>query len=61
MDIGVFDHVDRSGAPLRDFYEDRLAIVEVYDRIGIRGYHVAEHHFTPLAIAGRQSAGAAGI
>ncbi len=51
MDIGVFDHVDRSGAPLRDFYEDRLATVEAYDRLGIRGYHIAEHHFTPLGMA----------
>jgi alkanesulfonate monooxygenase SsuD/methylene tetrahydromethanopterin reductase-like flavin-dependent oxidoreductase (luciferase family) len=51
MDIGVFDHVDRSGAPLRQFYEDRLATVEAYDRIGIRGYHIAEHHFTPLGMA----------
>jgi alkanesulfonate monooxygenase SsuD/methylene tetrahydromethanopterin reductase-like flavin-dependent oxidoreductase (luciferase family) len=51
MDIGVFDHVDCSGAPLRRFYEDRLAVIEVYDRIGVRGYHIAEHHFTPLGMA----------
>ena len=51
MDIGVFDHVDRGGAPLGQFYEDRLAIVEAYDRIGVRGYHIAEHHFTPLGMA----------
>ncbi len=55
MDIGVFDHVDRSGAPLRDFYEDRLALVEAYDRIGVRGYHIAEHHFTPLGMAASPS------
>ncbi len=51
MDIGVFDHVDRSGAPLQQFYQDRLAVVEAYDRIGVRGYHIAEHHFTPLGMA----------
>ena len=51
FDIGVFDHVDCSGAPLRTFYEYRLAIIEAYDRIGVRGYHVAEHHFTPLGMA----------
>lgn len=50
-DIGVFDHVDCSGAPLQAFYEDRLAVIEAYDRIGVRGYHVAEHHFTPLGMA----------
>jgi alkanesulfonate monooxygenase SsuD/methylene tetrahydromethanopterin reductase-like flavin-dependent oxidoreductase (luciferase family) len=51
FDIGVFDHVDCSGAPLQAFYEDRLAVIEAYDRIGVRGYHVAEHHFTPLGMA----------
>jgi alkanesulfonate monooxygenase SsuD/methylene tetrahydromethanopterin reductase-like flavin-dependent oxidoreductase (luciferase family) len=55
MDIGVFDHVDRGGAPLHRFYEDRLAIVEAYDQIGIRGYHIAEHHFTPLGMAASPS------
>ena len=51
MEIGIFDHVDCSGAPLQAFYEDRLAVIEAYDRIGVRGYHVAEHHFTPLGMA----------
>ena len=32
--FGVFDHLDHSGAPLRDFYEDRLKLVELYDRLG---------------------------
>ena len=51
MDIGIFDHVDRSGAPLVQFYEDRLAVVEAYDRLDFHGYHIAEHHFTPLGMA----------
>ena len=49
--FGVFDHLDASGAPLREFYEDRLKLVELYDRLGFYCYHVAEHHSTPLGMA----------
>ena len=49
--FGVFDHLDHSGAPLRDFYEDRLKLTELYDRLGFYCYHVAEHHSTPLGMA----------
>jgi alkanesulfonate monooxygenase SsuD/methylene tetrahydromethanopterin reductase-like flavin-dependent oxidoreductase (luciferase family) len=49
--FGVFDHVDHSGAPLREFYENRLKLTELYDRLGFYCYHVAEHHATPLGMA----------
>ncbi|HSU05129.1 MAG TPA: LLM class flavin-dependent oxidoreductase [Acetobacteraceae bacterium] len=48
--FGVFDHMDRGG-PLADFFQDRLRLVEAYDRTGFYGYHVAEHHATPLGLA----------
>ena len=51
MKFGVFDHLDASGAPLAQFYEDRLRLAEVYDRIGIHALHIAEHHATPLGLA----------
>jgi alkanesulfonate monooxygenase SsuD/methylene tetrahydromethanopterin reductase-like flavin-dependent oxidoreductase (luciferase family) len=51
MKFGVFDHVDDSGVPLREHLENRLKIIEAYDRCGIHGYHVAEHHSTPLGYA----------
>jgi alkanesulfonate monooxygenase SsuD/methylene tetrahydromethanopterin reductase-like flavin-dependent oxidoreductase (luciferase family) len=51
MDFGIFDHVDRNGLPLGEFYEMRLAIAEAYDRLGFRSYHIAEHHSTPLGMA----------
>ena len=51
MQFGVFDHLDRSDTALADFYEDRLAIVEAYDRAGFYAYHLAEHHSTPLGMA----------
>jgi alkanesulfonate monooxygenase SsuD/methylene tetrahydromethanopterin reductase-like flavin-dependent oxidoreductase (luciferase family) len=49
--LGVFDHMDRGLAPLDRFYEERLKLVEAYDRAGFYGYHVAEHHATPLGVA----------
>ena len=49
--IGVFDHVDRGAGTLGELYGDRLKLVEAYDRIGIRTYHLAEHHATPLGMA----------
>ena len=51
MEFGVFDHLDRTGTSLADYYEDRLKIVEAYDRAGFYAYHVAEHHSTPLGMA----------
>src|SRR5712664_872698 len=51
MEFGVFDHLDRYGGPLADFYEDRLRIADAYDRAGFYAYHLAEHHSTPLGMA----------
>lgn len=51
MKLGVFDHMDRGLAPLDKFFEERLKLVEAYDRAGFYGYHVAEHHATPLGVA----------
>jgi alkanesulfonate monooxygenase SsuD/methylene tetrahydromethanopterin reductase-like flavin-dependent oxidoreductase (luciferase family) len=51
MEFGVFDHLDRGGLPLRDYYEARLKLIEAYDRAGFYAYHVAEHHATPLGMA----------
>ena len=51
LGFGVFDHLDRSDLPLRDFYEQRLKVIEAFDRAGFYAYHVAEHHFTPLGMA----------
>src|SRR5260221_13849236 len=51
MEFGVFDHLDRHGGTLADYYEDRLKIAEAYDRAGFYAYHLAEHHATPLGMA----------
>ncbi len=51
MEFGVFDHLDRGDLPLKEYYEERLQIIEAYDRGGFYAYHVAEHHSTPLGMA----------
>jgi alkanesulfonate monooxygenase SsuD/methylene tetrahydromethanopterin reductase-like flavin-dependent oxidoreductase (luciferase family) len=55
MKFGVFDHLDRNDLALHDFYEQRLKIVEAYDRGGFYSYHTAEHHATPLGLAASPS------
>jgi len=51
IDFGIFDHLDRTGVSLADYYEDRLKIIEAYDQAGFYAYHLAEHHATPLGMA----------
>src|ERR1700676_5701415 len=51
IEFGIFDHLDRTGTSLPDYYEDRLKIAEAYDRAGFYAYHLAEHHSTPLGMA----------
>lgn len=49
--FGIFDHLDDSYVPLAEHFENRLRLVEAYDRCGFESYHVAEHHGTPLGFA----------
>ncbi len=51
MQFGVFDHLDDSGLPLGPFYENRLRLVEAYERAGMHVYLTAEHHATPLGMS----------
>src|SRR2546430_2204641 len=51
LESGVSDHLDRNDLPLREYYEQRLKVIEAFDRSGFYAYHVAEHHFTPLGMA----------
>lgn len=48
--FGVFDHMDRSGLPLPLHYEERLKLIEAYDRAGFHAYHCAEHHLAPIGM-----------
>lgn len=49
--FGLFDWIDRGKKPLQKLYEERLHLLEVADSAGFLGYHLAEHHFTPLGMA----------
>ena len=51
MKFGVFDHMDRAGGDLGRQFEDRLRLIELYERAGFHAYHLAEHHATPLGMA----------
>lgn len=49
--IGIFDHLDRRDDDLTRFYRERLQLIAAADEAGFHGYHVAEHHFTPIGMA----------
>ncbi|MBS0223745.1 MAG: LLM class flavin-dependent oxidoreductase [Proteobacteria bacterium] len=51
MKFGVFDHMDRAGEDLGRQFEERLTLIELYERNGFHAYHIAEHHATPLGMA----------
>lgn len=52
LEFGIFDHLDRRpDVPLGQTYEDRLKLIEGYDRAGFNTYLIAEHHATPLTVA----------
>src|SRR5437763_1065028 len=51
MEFGIFDHLDRSPSSLADYYEERLAVVELFDRAGFHAYHLAQPHGTPPGMA----------
>lgn len=50
VSFGAFDHMDRSGLPAPLHYEERLKLIEAYDRAGFYAYHCAEHHLAPIGM-----------
>jgi alkanesulfonate monooxygenase SsuD/methylene tetrahydromethanopterin reductase-like flavin-dependent oxidoreductase (luciferase family) len=48
MKVGLFDHVEYSGRSLATVFDERLEFVAAADEAGFWGYHMAEHHCTPL-------------
>jgi alkanesulfonate monooxygenase SsuD/methylene tetrahydromethanopterin reductase-like flavin-dependent oxidoreductase (luciferase family) len=51
LSFGIFDHLDDDGSELGPFLEQRLRLVELFEWAGFYGYHLAEHHATPLGRA----------
>jgi alkanesulfonate monooxygenase SsuD/methylene tetrahydromethanopterin reductase-like flavin-dependent oxidoreductase (luciferase family) len=48
VEFGIFDHLDQNGDALGALFENRLKLIELIEQQGFYGYHVAEHHATPL-------------
>src|SRR5258708_17446878 len=48
LQFGIFDQNDHGRYPLGEQYENRLQLIEFYDRAGFRTYHMSERHSTPL-------------
>ena len=51
IEFGLFDWLDRKQAPVHQLFEDHLKLVAAADAAGFYGYHLAEHHGTPLGMA----------
>lgn len=50
LEFGIFDHLDDNGTSLATLFENRLKLVELIEQQGFYGYHLAEHHSTPLGV-----------
>ncbi len=51
MKFGIFDHLDLRDEPLAKTYDERLELLHLAEEGGFHGYHLAEHHGTPLGAA----------
>ncbi len=48
MKVGLFDHIEHADKPLHTLYDERLAFIAAADEAGYWGYHLAEHHCSPI-------------
>lgn len=56
LKFGIIDHMDIGGQPsVQAHYENRLRFLEACEAAGFHGYHVTEHHCTPLGGAASPS------
>ena len=51
LEFGIFDHLDIRNEPLNKTYAERIRVTQAAEAAGFRGYHLAEHHGTPLGAA----------
>ncbi len=50
MKFGVFDYIEGSDVPLHKTYEERIVLLQALEAAGFYGYHLSEHHATPLSM-----------
>jgi alkanesulfonate monooxygenase SsuD/methylene tetrahydromethanopterin reductase-like flavin-dependent oxidoreductase (luciferase family) len=55
LKFGIFDHLDGNDLRLGALFEERLRLLELAETQGFYGYHLAEHHSTPLGHAASPS------
>ena len=48
MKFGVFDHIEMGDRTMAAAFRERIEFVKAADEAGFWGYHVAEHHASPL-------------
>ena len=51
MKFGIFDYIDWRDEPLARIFDDRFALLRAAEEYGFYGYHVTEHHSTPLGMS----------
>jgi alkanesulfonate monooxygenase SsuD/methylene tetrahydromethanopterin reductase-like flavin-dependent oxidoreductase (luciferase family) len=52
LEFAIWDHFERQpGVPEAQQYAERIELVAQAEAYGFTGYHVAEHHLTPLDMA----------
>jgi alkanesulfonate monooxygenase SsuD/methylene tetrahydromethanopterin reductase-like flavin-dependent oxidoreductase (luciferase family) len=49
MKFGIFDYIDQRDEPLHKQYDERMALIKAAEDAGFYGYHLTEHHMTPLS------------
>ena len=56
MRFGIFDHLDDGGVPLSQLFEERLQLIEAYDRAADRHAELG-HSAAPSSTVGRNAIG----
>lgn len=51
MKFGIFDYIDRREEPEARTFDERIALIRAAEEAGFHGYHLTEHHATPLSLA----------
>jgi alkanesulfonate monooxygenase SsuD/methylene tetrahydromethanopterin reductase-like flavin-dependent oxidoreductase (luciferase family) len=49
MKFGIFDYIDQRDEPIHKLYDERIALLQAAEDAGFYGYHLTEHHVTPLS------------
>ena len=50
MKFGVFDYIEGGDQPLHKTYDQRMELIRGLEDAGFYGYHLSEHHATPLSM-----------